>query len=269
MQRSANEIHSTNKALLERLKKLRTELIADACSKLKINCRNVIDISPLDKSMKICGTAYTIEYADKDDPRHAQYEFNRFIIDNIPSDSVIVIENFGNIDAATVWGELVSLAAKTKGILGTITNGRIRDADKIESLHYPVFSSGKHLLGSNEAYKIVAHKTTVKLNGVTINHGDIILADNSGIVVIDLNDLNKIIECAETKDRDEAKISNLIKQKISLAEIHKIMISNNDKSANASFLPKYKISVTKFSLFAALTTSVVLGATYLCVNRKH
>jgi regulator of RNase E activity RraA len=250
--------------MLGRLKNLRTELIADAFAKLpNIEKRIINGVPPLDKTTKICGPAFTAVYTDITDSRDKLFQFNRFHIDKIPKNSVLVIENSGKLDLASVWGELVSLAAKARGVLGTITNGYVRDADQIELAKYPVFATGKAISNSNEYYKVVAIQTDVTIKGVAIRPGDIILADNSGIVVIAPNDLNRVVEFAEKKNLDESRITELIRKGKSLEEIHQLMTSPNNTTAdNLPLFQKYKNNLSSLGLFA-VATAVIGTACYI------
>lgn len=209
--------------LLARLNKMSTPIISDIFAKLKLPSRCINGLPPVSKKMKICGPAYTVVYADINDKYKALFEINRFHVDDIPAGSVLVIENIGQVNAAAVWGGLVSQAAQKRGVLGTITNGCIRDADEIKEIHFPVFSSGKALKNSNETFKVVSIQNDVVLNDVVIKPGDIIMADNDGIMVIAPAHLQQVVEAAEAKMGDENIISALIEKGNSLKLIHEIM----------------------------------------------
>lgn len=159
--------------LLERLKKIRTELVADAFLKLNIEDRTITGIQPLESSMTVCGHVYTAQYADLSNDEEPVFEFNRFLVDRVPRNSILVIGNSGDISQAGVWGELVSISAQARGILGVITNISIRDTDAVKALGFPVFTTGKAVHNSNKAYKVVAQQTEIRLNGVKIRPDDI------------------------------------------------------------------------------------------------
>lgn len=243
---------------MERLKNIRTELVADAFLKLNIEDRTIPGIQPLDSVMRVCGPVFTAEYADLSDTRESLYEFNRFMVDKVPKNSVLVIENSGDISKAGVWGELVSISAQARGISGVITNGRVRDTDSVKTLGFPVFATGKAVHNSNKAYKVVATQTEINLNGVTIRTDDIILADSSGVVVISLQDIEKVVEFAEKKMQDEIKIARLARTGMSLEEIHQIMTQKKNEPVTFEMT-----NLTKLGIFAAAASVMIAGACYL------
>ena len=192
---------------INRLKKLSVPQVSDSLKKLKIKGQIISGISPLKNDMMVCGLAFTAVYANNHDPEPKLFESNRYMLDEAPRNKplVIMIENKGTPGLASVWGFLVSLYAKNKGILGTITNGHIRDVKEIQDLHYPVFCTGKSCKNSNEFYKVIALQKSIQLNGVDVNPNDYVLADSSGIAIISRLMIDKVLLLAEEKqkERDE------------------------------------------------------------------
>lgn len=247
--------------LIKRLKKMRTELVADAFLKLKIEDRTIPGIQPLDSTMTLCGSVYTAQYANLQDERPALYEFNRYVMDAVPKDHILVIENTGDISKAGVWGELVSIAAKARGLLGVITNGGVRDTSSIIKVGFPVFATAKAIHNSNKAFKVVAVQSDITLGGAKIRPNDIILADDSGVVVISPIDLKRVVEFAEKKMKDEVIISKLAQTGKSLEDIHNIMTQQKE-------LPQSRIStLLTFSLFTAVA-SVTAGIGAYCLSSR-
>lgn len=243
---------------MKRLENIRTELVADAFLKLDIEDRTIPGIQPLEPDMRVCGPVFTAEYADLSDTRKSLYEFNRFMVDIVPKNTILVIENSGDISKAGVWGELVSISAQARGVSGVITNGRVRDTDAIKTLGFPVFATGKAVHNSNKAYKVVATQSEISLNGVTIRADDIILADSSGVVVISLKDIEKVVAFAEKKMQDEIKIARLARTGMSLEDIHQIMTQQKNEPVTFEMT-----GLAKLGIFAAVTSVLVAGACYL------
>lgn len=234
---SRNKINNDEEKLdeekINRLKKLSAPQISDSLNKLKIKGQIISGISPLKHDMTVCGLAFTAVYVNNNGPEPKLFESNRYMLDEIPRNKqlVIMIENKGTPGLASVWGFLVSLYAKNKGILGTITNSHIRDIKEIQDLHYPVFCTGKSCQNSNEFYKVIALQKSIQLNGVCVNPDDYVLADSSGIAIIPRLMIDKVLLLAEEKQKDENKIVELMNAGLSLREIDEIM---NKKTIESS-----------------------------------
>ena len=74
---------------------------------------------------------------------------------------IIVIENRVRADAPG-WGGLLSLAAKTKGLGGVVTDGPARDVDECEQLGFPVYSSSVVPISSPAYPNISFHRLEKK-----------------------------------------------------------------------------------------------------------
>ena len=95
---------------------------------------------------------------------------------------VIVATNGGSAQGA-LWGDMITYYAQKKGIAGAIIDGAARDTEKLRQMGFPVFSTAiavshpeKRGPGSVNVPMVVA--------GVTVNPGDLIVADDDGVMAI-------------------------------------------------------------------------------------
>lgn len=94
--------------------------------------------------------------------------------------SVIVVEA-GDADYALAGGNVCAVAQR-RGIAGFVTNGVIRDLAEVRDMGFPVFASGVvPFPGTKKA--VTPHNEPVRVGGVTVHAGDIVVADEEGIVV--------------------------------------------------------------------------------------
>jgi 4-hydroxy-4-methyl-2-oxoglutarate aldolase len=140
-------------------------------------------IAPLVMGSRVVGRAHTIQFAptetDPDDPYGAAMAF----IDGLEPGSVAVIATGG--DARTgYWGELFSAAAKGHGAAGAICDGPVRDVAKIRSVGFDVFAPGSRPVDFRARMRVVATGDTVRCGGVLVTPGDLVLADDDGVVVV-------------------------------------------------------------------------------------
>jgi regulator of RNase E activity RraA len=106
-------------------------------------------------------------------------------IDSIKSGNVIVIDNAGDKDAGSV-GSNNSMVWKSKGAVGIVSAGGIRDTDEIIKEKIPVYMNvekrGRGIRpGRNELESV---NKPVVIGGVLIRRGDIVVADGDGVIVV-------------------------------------------------------------------------------------
>jgi regulator of RNase E activity RraA len=106
-----------------------------------------------------------------------------YAIDSAEPGDVVVVDRLGDRRYAC-WGGGVSLAAHVKGIVGAVVDGVLTDRVEIEDLHFPVFGRGISALTTRAPGLTGELNVPVKCGGIIVNPGDIILADDDGIVVL-------------------------------------------------------------------------------------
>ncbi|CEG55850.1 RraA family protein [Legionella fallonii] len=203
---------------IQKLHLFSTTEISDALDASRVEGA-LLSIKPLSPGMKIIGPAYTIKYeANKEQATTFKNAAN--YIDAIPAESVIVIDNNGRSDC-TVWGDILTQVAIRNNIAGTVVYGAVRDVAAIRATPYPVFSTSIYMRsGKNRVHKI-EEQHPLLINDVTINPGDIIFADDNGVLVIPLHLLTDIINKAENIQLTENKIKEAIKSGSSLEQARK------------------------------------------------
>jgi 4-hydroxy-4-methyl-2-oxoglutarate aldolase len=106
-----------------------------------------------------------------------------YAIDIAEPGDVVVVDRLGDRRYAC-WGGGVSLAAHVKGIVGAVVDGVLTDRVEIEDLHFPVFGRGISPLTTRAPGLTGELNVPVKCGGIIVNPGDIVLADDDGIVVL-------------------------------------------------------------------------------------
>ena len=117
---------------------------------------------------------------------------------------VIVIATGGITDVAT-WGENHSMRCRRLGVAGLVTDGATRDAALVDREGFPVFCRGVSPVKSRWDLATTSIGAAVTIDGVTIAPGDIIFADDSGILVIPAGDALAVAMAArEIRHQEEA-----------------------------------------------------------------
>jgi regulator of RNase E activity RraA len=133
-------------------------------------------LRPFATGGRLAGPAVTAwcEYADYGAVHHA--------IAVAGPGEVIVVAAGGRTDAALI-GELLSGAARLKGVAGVVVDGAVRDVGTLASWSdFPVFSRGRTPRGPLSMERGSVNETVV-FGGVRVSPGDLVLGDD-GLVIV-------------------------------------------------------------------------------------
>jgi 4-hydroxy-4-methyl-2-oxoglutarate aldolase len=116
---------------------------------------------------------------------------------------VIVVAAGGRPDAAMI-GELLSGAARLKGIVGVVVDGPVRDVGTLASWSdFPVFGRGHTARGPSSMERGSVNEPVV-FGGVRVEPGDLVLGDDDGLVVVPRGEAEARLEAALAMVRAEA-----------------------------------------------------------------
>jgi regulator of RNase E activity RraA len=135
-------------------------------------------------------------------------------IDSLKPGKVMVIDNQGDGDVGSV-GSNNALAWTTKGCVGIVSAGGIRDLDEVIKEQIPVYMNplqrGRGIRpGRNELESV---NKPVVVGGVLVSPGDIIVADGDGVIVVPRAQAEKVASAArKILDSDKAGRLELYKK---------------------------------------------------------
>ena len=117
------------------------------------------------------------------------------------SGDVLVVAAGGHL--AGYWGEILAVAAQVRGIHGLVIDGGCRDTAALRRLGFPVWSAGVSVHGTVKA--VPGHvNEPVAIGGVVARHGDYVLADDDGVVVVAAERIDAVLDAAEARrDKEE------------------------------------------------------------------
>ena len=160
-------------------------------------------IRPLRLGMKTCGRALTVletDSLDADEPFGVMFH----ALDDLKPNEIYIAS--GASSAYAMWGELMSTAAIQRGAAGVILNGYLRDAEGIAASHFPAFAWGSYATDQKMRGRVVAYRVPILIGGVAVHPGDILYADEDGVVAVPQKIENEIIAQALTKVRAEKSL---------------------------------------------------------------
>ena len=157
---------------------------------------------------RIYGQAITVRLATGGPPVGAQVRhLCTTAIERAGSGNVIVVEQRTGIEAAG-WGGILSTAAKVKGVDGVIMEGLARDIDEADQLGFTVYARGATARTARGRIYEAATGEAIRVGDVTVNDGDWVVADRSGVAFIPAQRVEEIMAAAErivTKEAAMAK----------------------------------------------------------------
>jgi regulator of RNase E activity RraA len=163
-------------------------------------------LAPLVPGSRIFGRAWTVQFEPSDDdnptdPYGAAIDY----ISAIGRGEVAVVAT-GDSNESAFWGELFSAAALGAGAAGVITDGNLRDSPRIAGLGFPAFSRSRRPLDYRMRMRVVATGERVTIGGVGCRTGDLVLADDDGVVVIPAEREREVLDRARSRAASESTV---------------------------------------------------------------
>jgi 4-hydroxy-4-methyl-2-oxoglutarate aldolase len=137
------------------------------------------------------------------------------MIDNAEPGEVGVIVMEGTLDIAAM-GNLMATAAKVRGMAGMVLDGAIRDVWDIRRMELTIYARSISPRTAVGHYATVARNVPVECAGVTVRPGDIIVADEDGVVVVPKERAEEVLKKAQEIDKQESGMFPFIKRHKSL-----------------------------------------------------
>ncbi|MGY5115310.1 4-carboxy-4-hydroxy-2-oxoadipate aldolase/oxaloacetate decarboxylase [Streptomyces sp. 900105755] len=153
-------------------------------------------IKPVDHCMKLCGPAFTVVCAPRDNLMlQTAIHYAR------PGDVIVV--SGGAYAEAGSFGDVLANACQSKGLGGLITDTGVRDTQELRELGFPVFSHSVCIKGTvKETLGPLCEPVTV--GGQLIRPGDVVNADADGVVVVRREILTEAIAASQRRIDTEA-----------------------------------------------------------------
>lgn len=190
--------HRPPRALIQRWAAVPASIAADLLAGHGVVDAAVRPLRPFAAdAARLCGPAVTAwcEGTDYGAVHHA--------IAAASAGDVIVVEAGGRKEPAII-GELLSGAARVKGILGVVVNGAVRDSGQLRQwANFTVFARWVTPRGPSSKDRGVVNAPAMPFAGTMVAPGDLVLGDDDGLVVIPQGQAAALIEAAEERVRAE------------------------------------------------------------------
>ena len=198
---------------------LPTGNICDAMDELGMQRGAVLGLQPLSATQKrAVGFAVTLQQMRRRPPQDGRgLGKHGVVVDEIAQPGDIIVIEASQITNASTLGGLQALRASVRGIAGLVVNGYIRDAREISKLDLPVYSAGSLPVRSVQDVETTGINVPVSVGEVQIQAGDLIVMDDSGVVVIPIDCAEEVLSHAVAIAKREEKMAEMVRQGQSLA----------------------------------------------------
>ncbi len=143
----------------------------------------------------------------------------------LPKPRILVVQDMDRQPGiGALVGQLHVEILKALGCIGVVTNGAVRDIDRIEPLGFHMFSN--HLSVSHGYCHIIRSGSRVMIGGLEIGSGDLLHGDRHGIIRVPAELAARIPKTAATLRQKEAEIAAFCKSPgFSVAELRALLNS--------------------------------------------
>jgi len=199
--------------VIESLRKITSPSVANAIETFNVRPRNQGFMSSEIRTLfpelgPLVGYAVTAliraEPAPLQDHRASTFAWWDYVL-TIPAPRVIVVHDLDEPRGqGAQWGEVQANLHRALGCAGTLTDGSVRDLDEVRALGFQFAAA--HVSVSHAYVHMVDFGLPVKVGGLWVKPGDLIHADQHGVVTIPPEIAARIPEAVGKVEADERKI---------------------------------------------------------------
>ena len=204
---------SLTMAQIDALKKITSPSVANAIETFNVRAREIgnlsSDIRALFPEMgPMVGHAVTCIIRAESGPieghRASLFGWWDFVL-SIPAPRIVVVHDLDDPRGqGAQWGEVQANIHRALGCVGVVTDGSVRDLDEVRALGFQFAAA--HVSVSHAYVHMVDFGLPVKVGGLWVKPGDLIHADQHGVVNIPKEIAGQVAEAVAKVEADERKI---------------------------------------------------------------
>jgi regulator of RNase E activity RraA len=127
----------------------------------------------------VCGRAVTVRL--QPGSREGGFDALYALLSEDLHGAVVVVAGMAEVPGA-VWGQILSRAAAHRGAVGACVDGAVRDVSLLDAERLALWATTLHTAGAPGQAHVAEVGGTVRIGGVEVAQGDVIVGDAAGAV---------------------------------------------------------------------------------------
>jgi len=177
--------------------------------------QGLLPLQPLGVGHRLMGRARTCRYLMRREPEGPPDPVARrrsaeiVLIESIAAGDVFLVDALG-VPTAGIIGDILATRLQARGAVAAVIHGAVRDVPYVREVGLPVFAASIHPSASGRDLVAVDYDLPIDMAGAQVLPGDIILADDDGVLAMPLALAELVAAHGPEKERLEAWIRGKI-----------------------------------------------------------
>lgn len=175
----------------------------------------LLPIRPAGLGKRLVGRARTCRYlmrrgpVQPHNPEARRVSPEIVLIESLEPGDIFCVDALG-VPTSGIIGDILSARMQARGALAAVIHGAVRDSPYIADLNFPVYCSAVHPSHSGRDLMPVDFDRPIDMAGVQVHPGDILLADDEGVLAMPLEMAEYVAQAGPPKERIEAWIRDKV-----------------------------------------------------------